>query len=244
MLQVILRTHDQGNVHQARRIVDVPKKEVVRRCLLSLNEAVQNLGMPSEVRVFDDHSSKETLALLDSFGWGVESLYQTGNNASMEHAFLAAKACKDDLVYLIEDDFLHFPNALREMVALYYTAQGNGIPQPAVYPYDDFDNYDPPSNIQPTNIVFSRGRHWRTNTYSTCSVLTSPKVFADFWPLWYNMATRYERDNGFTHEGTTINRIWQSGDVTLFTPIPSLAIHMNENQPPGVAWRNLWDRYA
>ena len=44
------------------------------------------------------------------------------------------------------------------------------------------------------------------------------------------------------HEGTTINHIWRN-DAKLFTPIPSLALHMgfDEQKDAYLDWKELWD---
>ena len=43
------------------------------------------------------------------------------------------------------------------------------------------------------------------------------------------------------HEGTTINHIWRN-DAVLFTPIPSVALHMqyDKQKDPYLNWEELW----
>ena len=45
------------------------------------------------------------------------------------------------------------------------------------------------------------------------------------------------------HEGTTINKIWRE-NVYLFTPIPSVALHMQfkEQIDKFIDWKPLWNR--
>lgn len=44
------------------------------------------------------------------------------------------------------------------------------------------------------------------------------------------------------HEGTTINKIWRES-IPLFTPIPSIALHMQymAQKDPYIDWQSLWD---
>jgi hypothetical protein len=59
------------------------------------------------------------------------------------------------------------------------------------------------------------------------------------------MATEYgtlwgEINN--VHEGTMVNKIWRE-DVTLFTPIPSVALHVQyeAQKDPYLDWKELWE---
>ena len=44
------------------------------------------------------------------------------------------------------------------------------------------------------------------------------------------------------NEGLTVNKIWRD-EVTLFTPITSVALHMayKEQRDPYMDWKELWD---
>lgn len=245
-LHVVLRVHDRGNVHAAGRITDpAPKSEVVLRCLKSLRAALGQLegSVLWTVSVINDDVSKPVLDAILRWGWEVFDLDGTGNNTSMLAAFTKARESTADLVYLVEDDFLHHPSALVEMIQAWTLVKRQGVVYPVIYPYDDPLNYLPQHN-GPTLVVPGGICHWRANTYTTATVLCSPDLFRNYWHLWERLATMYEKDNGQTHEGTTINRIWQSRVVKLMTPLPSLAVHLNEHEPFVVDWRALWEHFA
>ena len=108
-LDIILRTHDRGNVHG--REFNQPKIEIVHRCLNALQISMEGTG--ARLTVVDDHSSDATLALLPD---DTIHLDGTGNNASMIKVSELAAESTADIVYLVEDDYLHYPEAISEML--------------------------------------------------------------------------------------------------------------------------------
>ncbi len=245
-VDVILRTHDQGDVHpNDGRIVHAPKKEIVRRCVSSLGDAVRQSGGDVTVSIVDDHSSEETLDLLKSVG-EVEMLGGTGNNASWLRVFERAHDSVADVVYLVEDDYLHAPEALREMIYFYqFAKEKSGGKEAVLCPYDDFFNYV--HGPDPAQVIPGAVRHWRTNTYTLGTFFISSTLVRDHFDLFEKLAKFYETPQGIAEhitEETTIARIWKEGHAVLFTPLPSLAVHLNQNEPPLFDWRTLWEKYA
>lgn len=246
-LEIILRTHDGGNVHPADgRIVHAPKKEIVRRCVSSLGDAVYHSGGSVTVSIVDDHSSEETLDLLKRVG-EVEALGGTGNNASWLRAFERARDSVADVVYLVEDDYLHAPEALREMASFYqFAKEKSGGREAVLCPYDDFFNYVHGPD-KTGYVVPGHERHWRTNTYTLGTFLISSQLVREHFGKFEHLARLYETPQGIAGgvtEETTIARIWKEGFATLFTPLPSLAVHLNQNEPPLFDWKTLWEKYA
>jgi len=232
-LDVILRTHDGGSVHNyAPRIVDVEKSEIIRRCVSSLTFAL--VGVPHRLTILDDHSSLSTQGFLASCGPVV--ITGPGNNASLLDAIQLAGASTADFVYLIEDDYLHAANSIKEMLAFANLGLSNGLPSIAIHPYDDSNNYKD-GRVSSCTVVPGRERHWRNNIYTTATLMAEPWLFKE--PEWGALARDYGDE---VHEGNTINRIWQS-KCPLYTPMPSLAVHLNENEPPLFDWRSLWKEY-
>ena len=61
-LDIILRTHDGGNVKRGQTIVkrkvEGSKQEIVLRCAYSLSKSIKLCGEKIKVIIHDDHSSK------------------------------------------------------------------------------------------------------------------------------------------------------------------------------------------
>jgi glycosyltransferase involved in cell wall biosynthesis len=248
IVDIILRSHDGGDVHpDIGRFLSVAKKEIVKRSVRSLHESSKLVGEHViSFHIIDDHSSDETVAVLKEIA-EVEPLSGTGNNASWLRAFKCARDSAADVVYLVEDDYLHAPEALREMFHFYqFAKERSGDKEIVLCPYDDFFNYV----YGPDKVGFvvpGRERHWRTNTYTMGTFLISPQIVREHFEKFEQLARLYETPQGIAGgvtEETTIARIWKEGFATLFTPLPSLAVHLNQNEPPLFDWKTLWEKYA
>lgn len=256
-LDVILRTHDSTDIHSdagESRYCGVSKTTLIDKCAESLITSIEQFQSESkwDVSVYwiDDGSSDECRNMIRDRFMGRVHLVEMnlkrghGFNASALSQFQTAMESEANLVYLVEDDYLHYPSAITEMVDAYLTFKTNLGAEVAIHPFDDPDNYLPTA-IEPCRIVYGRNRHWRTNTYSTFTVMFNPEVIREYWSVFYTLATEYrtqwgERNN--VHEGTTINELWR-GPIPLFTPIPSLALHMQftAQKDPYLSWKALWN---
>jgi hypothetical protein len=250
-IEIILRTHDQSNIHKDReRYCDMPKKELILGCLSSLINSANVLANNHEVnfKILDDHSSPE---LIQSIHWQFEkswwpyelySLIGSGHQYSGLKQFEFAKNSKADLVYIVEDDYLHHPWALLEMVEsheLFVNKTGREV---VIYPFDMPDDYVPPW-MEPCFVVHGSRRHWRTGTWTTFTMMSRPKMFNDHWPVFEKLGSQYDGEN--VHEGNTICEIWKN-HVLRFSPIQSLAMHMqfDTQKDPYIDWKKWWEEYT
>lgn len=251
-LDIILRTHDFIDIHSSPngRYCGTDKTTLICKCITSLVNSANNYDGKIKFVWIDDHSSESSLNkirnIFSTSKHEVEfiPLELRGWNASGYEQFERGRASTADLVYLVEDDYLHFPTAIEEMVDAYSLFKQNLGMEIAIHPFDDPDNYVP-KYIDACRIVLGKNRRFRTNTYSTFVFLCSPKIIKDNWSKFYTLATEYmtewgEKNN--IHEGTTINSLWRN-DIKLFTPIPSLALHMGfeEQKDAYLDWKELWD---
>ena len=87
------------------------------------------------------------------------------NLASLLCCYEIAKKNTDDLVFFVEDDYLHFKPMMEEMIASYerISSQINSdiFICPADYPYLYMNN-------QKTNVLIGNKRHWRTVNKTLC----------------------------------------------------------------------------
>lgn len=255
-LEVIMRTCDSNQVHKDWRVryCDKPKQDIIRVCLNSLIASCKNSGLEIKLTVIDDNSTQETKAFLynslrDS-GFEYELINVSGgyNNS----ALIQYERCRDssyDLVYSAEDDYLHFPTAIKEMVDSYgiFLERLEGKPV-VIYPFDNPEEYS--NSPSQCHLVLGSGRHWRTGLYTTQVLMTSPELFKKFWPLFELIATKYNGDylrprEEHYEESNTIWNIWANGHAVRFNPVPSLALHLQfpENKDPFIDWEKLWESY-
>lgn len=239
-LDIILRTHDNKNVHLITRAVHASKAEIVLRCARSL--AAQKADADVSITVIDDHSSEETVKELKNIFPAATfvALELTGNNASMIEWYTRAKNSTADIVYLVEDDYLHAPGALQEMLDAYQKFSKSTQKPVALFPADDPDNYHPRYS-EPAYILPGVKNLWRTNTHTTGTMFLSPSIIRDRWEIIDNFARKYGLVEGLSEE-TIYRPIW-TNEVALFTPLAPLAFHLNEHTHPLFSFKSLWNKY-
>ncbi len=233
-LRVVFRTHDGGDrittpgEPPMRRKVDCTKKELTLTCAYSLSTSIMCCDEDVLTTVLDDNSSDDTIEQLqDMFHVVVVPIEGGFEQGSLAH-FQQAKISDEDLVYIIEDDFLHRPEAIQEMIETYVMFLEQVEPeQICLYPDDDYWNYEPPFGPTPTKIVAGKARLWRMNDHTTNTMFTDPQVLRSYWQPFHTLATQCLSVRGI-NEDTTINLIWKH-HVPLFTPLMPLAYHLDHH---------------
>ena len=151
-------------------------------------------------------------------------------------SFEIGKEQGEDLIFFVEDDYLHFKTMLEEMIYSYerITSQiGQDIFMcPSDYPYLYMNN-------EATNILIGSKRHWRTVNKTLCTFLTSKYLLDKYWENFQK--TCLDRHDPFEK---FINEIYK--DEICISPIKSLSLHLtNINSSYGLApfvdYEKLWD---
>ena len=158
------------------------------------------------------------------------------NLASLLQSFEIGKDAGENLIYFIEDDYLHFEPMLEEMLASYerIASQLNKdiFMCPADYPYLYMNN-------EKTNILIGNRRHWRTVNKTLCTFLTSKNLLNRYWDNF--VKTCEDRHDPFEKY---LNEIYQK--EICISPLKSLSLHMtNVNSSYGLApfidYKKLWE---
>ena len=255
-LEIILRTHDQSNVHTDRqRYCGMDKKTLILGCLTSLiNSGNQVQNHTINFKILDDHSSSEFKQELyncfEHSKWPYElyNLSKPGYNYSALKQFEFCRDSEADLVYSVEDDYLHCTSALTEMLDSYQLFKDKSGQEIVIYPFDMPDDYVPP-HMQPCFVVHGSNRHWKTGIWTTNTFMLRPEVLQNHWPVFEKLATEYDPDYSkpgeHVHEGNTICNIWKDHSLR-FNPIQSLALHMqfDTQMDPYIDWKSWWKEYT
>ena len=158
------------------------------------------------------------------------------NLASLLKSFEIGKNQGEDLVFFVEDDYLHFEPMLEEMIASYerISSQINNdiFMCPSDYPYLYMNN-------EKTNILIGNKRHWRTIDKTLCTFMTSKNLLEKYWENFEK--TCLDRNDPFEKY---INEIYQN--EICISPLKSLSLHLtNVNSSYGLApfidYKKLWD---
>ncbi len=161
---------------------------------------------------------------------------QISNMSNIHKSLLMANNQCDDLVYFVEDDYLHKQEAINEMILTYerISSQINRelILCPADYPY----LY---TKIDTTNIFLGANKHWRKVDETLCTFLTSKILIQKYWNKFISMC-QFEH---YPFE-QPLHDIYKS--EYCLSPIPSLALHCtNVNSifglSPNMDWKQIWE---
>jgi len=158
------------------------------------------------------------------------------NLASLLQSFELGKEHGEDLVFFVEDDYLHFEPMMEEMIASYerIASQVNQdiFMCPADYPYLYMNN-------EKTNIMIGNKRHWRTINQTLCTFMTTKFLLNKYWNNFYN--TCLDRNDPFEKH---LNEIYTK--EFCISPLKSLSLHLtNVNSSYGLSpfidYKKLWD---
>ena len=161
---------------------------------------------------------------------------QMSNMSNIHKSLIIAKNQCKDLVYFVEDDYLHKNESITEMIYTYerITSQIKNelILCPIDYPY----LY---TKINSTNIFLGSDKHWRVVDETLCTFLTSAVIVKKYWDTFVSMC-QFEH---YPFE-QPLHDIYKS--EYCLSPIPSLAFHCtNINSifgiSPNLDWKKLWD---
>ena len=161
---------------------------------------------------------------------------QMSNMSNIHKSIMIAKSDCKDLVYFVEDDYLHDKETFREMIFTYerVASQINDelILCPTDYPY----LY---SKIDSTNIFLGSAKHWRVVSETLCTFLTSKNMIEKHSDKLISMC-QFEH---YPFE-KPLHEIYES--EYCLSPIPSLALHCtNVNSVFGLSpimnWKKIWE---
>ncbi len=260
---IVIRVNTEIEVwdQNKRRLFEKPKIEYSIRSIKSLINSInycqsKYLDLKIKTIILDDSSKIENLdkikEMIKDVNGEIISLdtkkfedkikkqktQQTFSNlASLYQCFEIGKEIGEDLIFFIEDDYLHFETMLEEMIATYERVSsqvGKDIFMcPADYPYLYMNN-------EKTNILIGNKRHWRTIAKTLCTFLTSKKLLDLYWENFTkNCEDRHDPFEKY------INEIYKN--EFCISPLKSLSVHLtNVNSSYGLSpfidYKNLWDQ--
>ena len=259
---IIFRMNTEVSIwdQNKKRLFEYPKIEYSKRSLNSLIKSInfcknKYSDIKIETIIVDDNSNKENLSqinkILENENIEIISLdyskYENtitnqknketfANLASLLQSFELGKEKGEDLIFFVEDDYLHFEPMLEEMIASYerIASQINKdiFICPADYPYLYMNN-------EKTNILIGNKRHWRTINTTLCTFMTTKSLLNIYWDNFYS--TCLTRNDPFEKY---LNQIYQK--EICISPLKSLSLHLtNINSSYGLSplinYKKLWD---
>ena len=245
-----------------KRIFECEKKEYTLRTLKSLCKSlssakIQFKNLKFFLKIIDDNSKpeiKETFkGIISSYNLDFEitnldinkfrDRQKFSNNERMiahnAHIFASkeyAKKSDFDLIYFVEDDYLHLDNSINEMLLTYEKFstifKEDIILCPSDYPYLYQQNYQ-------SLVLIGEKNHWRSVDQTLCTYLISSKLLLKYWDSYYEMMT-----NNYNPYEKPLHDIYKNS--VCFSPMPSLSVHLaNLNTiyglSPLINWKKIWE---
>ena len=161
---------------------------------------------------------------------------QVSNMCNINQSLNLGKDC-DDLVYFVEDDYIHTENAIEEMIYTYErisTQIGKElILCPSDYPY----LYN---KLENSNIFLGHRHHWRSVSETLCTFLTSSKILNKHFKKFVS-ACEFEH-NPFEKPFHDVYKT-----ELCISPMPAIAVHYtNINSiyglSPLINYKKLWNK--
>ena len=260
----IFRTNTDVEIwdQNKRRLFEEPKIEYALRALNSLIKSLKFSkkkypNIKFKIIIVDDKSKEENLDKIKRLinGSSLDIIIsplnhdnykeiikpqkndQTFSNlASLLQSFELGKKHGEDLVFFVEDDYLHFEPMMEEMISSYerISSQINKhiFMCPADYPYLYM-------NSEKTYILLGNKRHWRTIKQTLCTFMTTKPLIDKYWNNFYNNCL--DRHDPFEKN---LNEIYTK--EFCLSPLKSLSLHLtNVNSSYGLSpfidYKKLWD---
>ena len=263
-LLILFRTNTNIEIwdQNRKRLFEYPKIEYALRSLFSLIKSIKYLlikypNIEVKLKIIDDNSSQENLNKINGILAKSNLDFEIINHNNNEHnnvikkqksketfanlssllkCFEIGKKEGKDLVFFVEDDYLHFETALEEIISTYerISSQTNKdlFICPSDYPFFYMNN-------EKTSLLIGSKRHWRTINKSLCSFLTSHKFIDKYWDNSYNNCL--DRHDPFEKY---LNELYFK--EICISPVKSLSVHFaNINSSYGLSpyidYKSLWD---
>ena len=261
-LLIVLRMNTEVEIwdQKKKRLFEQPKIDYSIRSINSLIKAIaicRNKYPVIKIKtiIIDDHSKKDNLDKISKLiqDQNIEIIpldhekYKSiikkqekketfSNLASLLQSFEIGKNQSDDLIFFIEDDYIHSETMLDEMITSYERiasqVKKDIIMCPADYPYLYMNN-------EKTNILIGSNRHWRTINKTLCTFMLSKNLLSKYWENFYE--TCLDRHDPFEKY---INEVYEN--EVCISPVKSLSLHLtNINSSYGLSpfldYKKLWE---
>lgn len=244
-LNVILRTCDKVSLINDRI---VPKDECVIRCVKSLVNSLKQLQkLPYKLTIIDDRSSTDTRTKLKTIAPDAKFIWlderdETGLNNRQKSRYSVKiaydeiyKLPNNELVYIVEDDYLHYPDSIEKMIEAHeYFSSFISNTNIGIFPQDFNQLYPHPQNkfndtyVRQCYVIPGPDRYYRSTWFTHESFLV-PVATIQKYKRHFDLLLTIG-DNDANWEGNTISKVWKSHDMLMLMPLKTFAIHVSKKE--------------
>ena len=225
-----------NSIKQAKQILNEINFEII---VTDTNSCQSDIDKIQEILKYSNLNHKFVSVDLKIFKEKIKPGYSNAkfsNMANFYNSLIIARDEPADIIYFVEDDYIHTKNSVSEMILSYekFSTMFNSelVLLPSDYPYlytkDDY-----------TKIYMGEKSHWRLVSESLVTFMTSKKIimsnFNDLEKMGIRWIDPWEKP---------LHDLYKN--VPCLSPLPSLAIHCaNINSvfgvSPSIDIKKLWD---
>ena len=225
-----------NSIKQAKQILNEINFEII---VTDTNSCQSDIDKIQEILKYSNLNHKFVSVDLKIFKEKIKPGYSNAkfsNMANFYNSLIIARDEPADIIYFVEDDYIHTKNSVSEMILSYekFSTMFNSelVLLPSDYPYlytkDDY-----------TKIYIGEKSHWRLVSESLVTFMTSKKIimsnFNDLEKMGIRWIDPWEKP---------LHDLYKN--VPCLSPLPSLAIHCaNINSvfgvSPSIDIKKLWD---
>ena len=225
-----------NSIKQAKQILNKINFEII---VTDTNSCQSDVDKIREILKYSNLNHKFVSVDLKIFKEKIKPGYSNAkfsNMANFYNSLIIARDEPADIIYFVEDDYIHTKNSVSEMILSYekFSTMFNSelVLLPSDYPYlytkDDY-----------TKIYMGEKSHWRLVSESLVTFMTSKKIimsnFNDLEKMGIRWIDPWEKP---------LHDLYKN--VPCLSPLPSLAIHCaNINSvfgvSPSIDIKKLWD---
>jgi glycosyltransferase involved in cell wall biosynthesis len=157
----------------------------------------------------------------------------------------------DELVYIVEDDYLHYENSISKMVEAWkYFRQLSGL-DVGIFPQDFVELYPHPQNqfnqtyVRPCIVAPGPDRYYRTTWFTHESFMVQVSTIKKYKEEFDKLLVIGDDEHAW--EGTSISNVWTRPDFIMMMPMKTLAIHVSKKEDISFYcndFEELWNKNA
>ena len=221
----------QETISYVTRFNNESKTSILKKCWTALNSSINETDT---VILIEDGLSETTLNFIkdscNSSNFITVSVPEHDWSVH-QHTIELVKTLKkyslkfpEELHYIVEDDYLHIPGAVRILQENLKNWIGFAVS------YDYPDRY---ANMVDCKVLLGLDRHWRTINSSTMTVLAKGKT----WLQYFNELEQAAP----TSNDKVFEELYLK--TPCISPLPSISAHMTDRHlSPLVDWNKLWNQ--
>jgi len=227
-----------------------------------LSRSLETSGREFQLHIIDDNSSQETVDKIQTIaplGTTFDFLPardQEHLNPKQRSRYSVGVAYKymynlpqNELVYTVEDDYLHYPRAISKMIKAYeHFSELDSNSSIGIFPqdfnqlYPHRDNLYSATYVKPCIVIPGPDRYYRTTWFTHETFMIPTKLLTQYKKDFDRLMNIGTVKGAW--EGGILSSVWTSPGVAMMMPLGTHTIHLGNIKDISffvTDWERLWE---